>query len=104
MSKLTERQLEMVRALNLVSREDEFCSGDMAKLYGYPHKDASKVLQQDVILGHFITYSTPPYRAAKTRYRLAPQFDSVVARWEMAEARAAFLDRREPLLIGAGGQ
>ena len=76
---MSPHQWDMVRALRNVPADTEFTVGDMVKLYGYPHKDASKVLQQDAILLEWIGYSDPCYRAGKIRYKLRADFDVLYA-------------------------
>lgn len=79
---MTPHQKDMIQALKNVSDDTEFCSGDMKKFYGYPHNDASKVLQQDNILLNFVCYSEDGYRAGKIRYRLRNDFRISVQMYE----------------------
>lgn len=96
---MSPHQLEMVRALCRVPPGKEFCSGDMAKVYGYPYKDASTILQQLPVLDNFLQYSNPSYRAGKIRYKLKDDFNRQVALYDMRETRKSQLDRRAPQYI-----
>lgn len=72
---MTPHQVDMVQALRKVPDDTEFTAGDMRKIYGYPHADASKVLQQYAIVGVFVGYFGEAYRAGKIRYRRSDDFE-----------------------------
>jgi hypothetical protein len=76
---VTPHQKDMLVALGQVPEGTEFCAGDMSKLYGYPHDDAAKVLQQDFILMNFLDYADPSYRGGKIRYLKLDTFEDSVA-------------------------
>lgn len=75
MWRLTPHQRDIIDAIKAVPVGTEFRSGDLAKHYGYPHKDASKVLQQDIILSTFVSYAPEEYKNNAIHYVKSKDFD-----------------------------
>jgi len=85
--KLTDHQRDMVEAIKAAPYDIEFRPQDIRKIYGYPHSDASKILQQDVILLQFVTYAPVPYKKGAIHYMKNKDFDMYYKwiRWFMLD-------------------
>jgi hypothetical protein len=83
---MAPHQIEMVKALINVPEGCVFTSGDMHKKYGYPHKDASRVLQQ-MITWQGIDYAEPDFDKGKIQYRRAGSDDYIHSFYKSAVKR-----------------
>ena len=63
---MTLHQRNMLETFMRIPMNTSFTAGDAVKKYGYPHKDASRVLQQ--LISWAISYANPRFAKNKIQY------------------------------------